>query len=120
MNLKMSLDGPKKTVAVLGASGYTGAELMRILSNHPGVKVEVLTADRSAGSDFRTIYPQFAYQKDLPILSKWEDSVKTIEKCDVAFCCLPHGTTQEIIGQLAASSKTVKVGSLHLCSRTQI
>lgn len=88
----------------MGASGYTGAELMRILVNHPSAEIEVLTADRSAGQQFKTIYPQFSYRKDLPLLTKWEDSQQNIEKCDVAFCCLPHGTTQEIISKLAAAS----------------
>lgn len=77
---------------------------MRILVNHPSAEIEVLTADRSAGKQFKTIYPQFSYRKDLPLLTKWEDSQQSIEKCDVAFCCLPHGTTQEIISKLAAAS----------------
>ena len=73
---------PKK-VAVLGASGYTGAELveiydldildstiftlnhsqMRLLSSHDGVEISVLTADRSAGQSFKSIYPQFSHVK---------------------------------------------------------
>ena len=111
LNLKMST-APKK-VAILGASGYTGAELMRLLSGHSGVSIEVLTADRSAGQTFKSIYPQFSYRNDLPMLTKWEDTQKQIENCDVVFCCLPHGTTQEIIGSLAENSKTVKVN--HIC-----
>lgn len=95
-------------IAILGASGYTGAELTRILLSHPHASLEVLTADRSAGQDFKSIYPQFSYRKDLPKLTKWEDSQKDIEKCDVAFCCLPHGTTQEIISKLAQSPVKVK------------
>ena len=101
-----------KTVSILGASGYTGAELTRILINHPGVKLQVLTGDRSAGMPFRQIFPQFSHIKDLPILTKWEDSQKEIEKCDVAFCCLPHGTTQEIIKILATNAPKMKVTSL--------
>lgn len=89
---------------MLGASGYTGAELARILLNHPQASLEVLTADRSAGQEFRSIFPQFSFRKDLPKLTRVEDSVSDIEKCDVAFCCLPHGTTQEIIAQLSKSS----------------
>lgn len=99
----LSMSSSKKTAAILGASGYTGAELMRLLTNHPYIDVKVLTADRSAGSEFKSIYPQFAYRKDIPKLTRWEDSQGEIEKCDVAFCCLPHGTTQEIIAQLAKS-----------------
>ena len=99
-----------KKVAILGASGYTGAELMRLLSGHPEVKVEVLTAtERNAGQEFKTIYPQFAYRNDLPKLTLWEQSRKAIEECDVAFCCLPHGTTQEIIRDLHSSSNKVKI-----------
>ena len=105
----LAMNSDKKTVAILGASGYTGAELIRLLTNHPSIEVKVLTADRSAGMDFAKIYPQFAYRKDLPRLTKWEDSESEIAGCDVALCCLPHGTTQEIIGQLAKTSRTVKI-----------
>jgi len=102
-----------KKAAILGASGYTGAELMRLLANHPEIKVEVLTStERNAGQEFKQIYPQFAYRKDLPKLTLWEESRKAIEDCDVAFCCLPHGTTQEIIGDLYKSSSKVKIVDL--------
>ena len=93
----------------MGASGYTGAELVRLLTGHNGVDISVLTADRSAGMEFHKIYPQFAYRKDLPKLSKWEDSTQSILDCDVAFCCLPHGTTQEIIKQLSSLSAIIKI-----------
>ena len=88
--------GTKKTVAILGASGYTGAELVRLLANHNGISISVMTADRSAGLDIKTIYPQLSTKrmKDLPKLSKWEDMQKQIGECDVAFCCLPHGTVR--------------------------
>lgn len=93
----------------MGASGYTGAELVRLLTGHNGVEISVLTADRSAGMEFHKIYPQFAYRKDLPKLSKWEESTQAILDCDVAFCCLPHGTTQEIIKQLSSLSAIIKI-----------
>ena len=98
------------SVAILGASGYTGAELMRLLVNHPLADVKVLTADRSAGQPFSAIYPQFAYKSNaLPSLTRWEDSRAAIEACDVTFCCLPHGTTQEIISLLASSAPKTKI-----------
>ncbi len=78
---------------------------MRLLIQHPFVNIKVLSADRSAGQEFKTIFPQFSYCNNLPRLSKWEESRKEIEDCDVIFCCLPHGTTQEIISMLAVNSK---------------
>lgn len=77
---------------------------MRLLASHAHVQIDVLTADRSVGLEFKQIYPQFSYNKHLPLLSKWEDSQSQIEASDVVFCCLPHGTTQEIISILAKSS----------------
>lgn len=104
VGLQMNSQSDKKKIAILGASGYTGAELMRLLQYHNGVVVTVVTADRSAGQEFKSIYPQFSYKKDIPTLTRWEDSRAEIEKCDLVFCCLPHGTTQEIISTLASSS----------------
>lgn len=77
---------------------------MRLLASHKHVHIDVLTADRSVGLEFKQIYPQFSYNKHLPLLSKWEDTQSQIEASDVVFCCLPHGTTQEIISILAKSS----------------
>lgn len=54
---------PKARVGILGASGYTGAELMRILLQHPHVNIKYLTADRSAGLPFGEVFPQFSYVK---------------------------------------------------------
>eukprot|EP01040_Poterioochromonas_malhamensis_P005333 gene5333-5719_t len=87
-------------IAILGASGYTGAELTRLLLNHPFVSIDVLTADRNAGNDFCEIFPQFFGFK-LPKLRKWQEARDSINSCDVVFCCLPHGTTQEIISDLS-------------------
>ena len=110
--LDQAAPAPKR-VAILGASGYTGAELLRLLSSHPLVTVDVLTStDRNAGQDFKNIFPQFASRSDLPKLTLWEDSRKQIDACDIAFCCLPHGTTQEIIQQLAMASRTIKIVDL--------
>ena len=92
-------------MAILGASGYTGAELMRLIAGHPNLEVHVLTADKSAGQEFKTNFPQFSHLKGLPKLSRWEDTRKEIAACDGVFCCLPHGTTQEIISILAAESE---------------
>lgn len=94
---------PKVKVAILGASGYTGAELLRLLSQHPHAQVTALTADRSAGQPIGNIYPQFSfgdYASTLPMLVKNSDISDWTSTADVVFCCLPHATTQEIIASL--------------------
>ena len=48
----------KARVGVLGASGYTGAELLRLLIPHPNVEIVLLTADRRAGQEMRNVFPQ--------------------------------------------------------------
>ena len=50
----------KATIGVLGASGYTGAELVRLLLRHPRAEISLLTADRRAGLEMREVFPQFA------------------------------------------------------------
>lgn len=89
-------------VGILGASGYTGAELLRLLAQHPNTEVAVLTAERSAGKEIGSVYPQFAYGsfgKSLPTLVR-NDQVDWKNAAEIVFCCLPHATTQEIINSL--------------------
>ena len=50
----------KAKIGILGASGYTGAELVRLLLRHPGVDIALLTADRRAGKPMSDVFPQFA------------------------------------------------------------
>jgi N-acetyl-gamma-glutamyl-phosphate reductase len=84
-------------VAILGASGYTGAELLRILAHHPSVEITALTADRQAGKKIGAVFPHLA-RHALPDLVAIPDVDWT--KVDLVFCCLPHGTTQEVIAGL--------------------
>ncbi len=50
----------KAKIGVLGASGYTGSELVRMLLRHPRAEIALLTADRSAGQEMRSVFPQFS------------------------------------------------------------
>ena len=83
-------------IAILGASGYTGAELVRLLSRHPRAEIVLMTADRNAGERFDKVFPHLG-ALELPDLI----SLDTVEwagiDVDVVFCGLPHGTTQEVI-----------------------
>jgi N-acetyl-gamma-glutamyl-phosphate reductase len=84
-------------IGILGASGYTGADLVRLLAAHPNADIRVLTANQHAGKPMRAVYPHLA-SLDLPDLISWEDADWT--DLDVVFCGLPHGTTQSIVAQM--------------------
>ncbi|WP_207478935.1 N-acetyl-gamma-glutamyl-phosphate reductase [Arenibaculum pallidiluteum] len=84
-------------IAILGASGYTGAELLRLLVRHPGARIAALTAERQAGKPMAEVFPHLAHL-GLPPLVKVEDV--RWDGVDFVFCALPHGTTQEIIAAL--------------------
>ncbi|MFV3073484.1 N-acetyl-gamma-glutamyl-phosphate reductase [Niveispirillum fermenti] len=86
-------------VAILGASGYTGAELMRLLLRHPHVRITALTGERAAGKPVAEVFPHLA-PYDLPALTRIADVDWT--GVDFVFCGLPHGTTQEVIAALPA------------------
>jgi N-acetyl-gamma-glutamyl-phosphate reductase len=98
----------KAKIGVLGASGYTGSELVRLLLRHPQVEIALLTAERSAGKAMRDVFPQFA-PFDLPKLVALDGLDWAGAGLDVAFCGLPHGTTQTVIKALLAAAPSTKV-----------
>ena len=101
----------KAKVGVLGASGYTGAELVRMLLRHPRTELTLLTAERSAGKKMRDVFPQFS-PFELPTLVALDGLDWAAAGLDVAFCALPHATTQKVLKALLAQAPTTKVVDL--------
>jgi len=95
-------------VGIMGASGYTGAELVRLLSRHPQTDIRLLTADRQAGRALGEVFPHLG-GIELPALIKIEDA--RWDDLDLAFCCLPHGTTQRAIAALPRRLKVVDLSA---------
>ncbi len=93
-------------VAILGASGYTGAELVRLIAQHPNIEIAALSAERKAGMTMAEVFPHLRHM-DLPVLCKIDEIDFT--GIDLCFCALPHKTSQEVI---AALPKTLKIVDL--------
>lgn len=100
--------GNRARAAILGASGYTGAELIRLLARHPHIEIRTLTADRRAGEPFGRVFPHLA-ALGLPDLVRIEDV--DFGAHDIVFCCLPHGTTQETVAALPEHLKVVDLSA---------
>lgn len=94
--------------AILGASGYTGAELVRLIAGHPSFRVAALTADRKAGLPYAQVYPHFAHLA-LPDLVAIDEV--DFSEIDLAFCALPHATSQEVVSALPRDLKIVDLSA---------
>jgi N-acetyl-gamma-glutamyl-phosphate reductase len=101
----------KAKIGILGASGYTGAELVRLLIRHPRAQIVLLTADRRAGKSVAEVFAQFAPYK-LPALTALDDADWPALGLDLVFCALPHGTTQKVIAGLLQRAPAAKVVDL--------
>jgi len=107
----MPADENKAKIGVIGASGYTGAELVRLLIPHPRVDIALLTADRRAGKPMAEVFPQFSPYA-LPKLSALDGVDWPGLGLDLVFCALPHGTTQKVIQDLFGRMPAIKVVDL--------
>ncbi|MGQ0610382.1 MAG: N-acetyl-gamma-glutamyl-phosphate reductase [Paracoccaceae bacterium] len=95
-------------IAILGASGYTGAELVRLIATHPAMRIVALSADRKAGMAMAEVFP-FLRHLDLPTLTRIEDI--DFSGVDLCFCALPHATSQAVIARLPRDLKIVDLSA---------
>ena len=97
-----------QSIAILGASGYTGAELVRLLATHPSFRITALSADRKAGLPMAEVFP-FLRHLSLPTLQKIDEI--DFSKVDLCFCALPHATSQAVIAALPRDLKIVDLSA---------
>lgn len=103
----MSVEAKLKA-AVLGASGYTGAETVRLLAGHPRVEAVAATGNSLAGQKLSDIFPHLSGPTDLPVVKAEDVAWADI---DVAFSCLPHGTSQDLIETLPDNVRVVDLSA---------
>ncbi|MFD9819113.1 N-acetyl-gamma-glutamyl-phosphate reductase [Streptomyces violascens] len=95
-------------VAVAGASGYAGGELLRLLASHPGVEVGAVTAHTSAGRPLGSVQPQLPQLADRLLLDTSADSLRGH---DVVFLALPHGQSAALATELDPGTLIVDCGA---------
>ncbi|MGW2303069.1 N-acetyl-gamma-glutamyl-phosphate reductase [Streptomyces sp. NPDC001809] len=95
-------------VAVAGASGYAGGEILRLIASHPGLDIGVLAAHSSAGRTLGDVQPQLSALADRVLT---ETSADALRGHDVVFLALPHGQSGALAGELGADTLVVDCGA---------
>ena len=94
----------KYKVAIVGASGYTGSELARILVNHPQVNIVAITSESHSGKKFSDLHPQFQNILELTLIKA--DDVEGLQP-DIIFLALPHGVSMGFVKRWHASAAKI-------------
>ena len=95
----------KIRVGILGATGYTARELIRVLLRHPGVEITTLTSRQEGSPHIATVHPQFAGRLDLAL--ERLGAIQVAAKTDCVFSCLPHGASAAVVSQIVATGTRV-------------
>jgi N-acetyl-gamma-glutamyl-phosphate reductase len=95
-------------IGVVGASGYAGGELLRLLAIHPEFEVSAITAHSNAGEEIASIHPQLQSYSGRKFSAF---SPSDFSACELIFLALPHGESAKIISQLPVTSKIVDLGA---------
>lgn len=95
-------------VAVAGASGYAGGELLRLIAAHPGLELIAATAHGNAGQRLGEVHPHLAGLGDLVLA---DTTGETLSGAELVFLALPHGASGGLVGQLPGEAKVVDLGA---------
>jgi N-acetyl-gamma-glutamyl-phosphate reductase len=97
------------TAGILGATGYTGAELIRLLHAHRGVRITYCSSRQYNDKNISEVLPFFRGTFDIGLEDFDEARIK--DNCDIVFCCLPHGTAMEFIPKIVGSVRVVDLSA---------
>ncbi len=94
---------------IIGATGYAGSELFRILSNHPEVNIKTITSQSYRGENYGDIYENFRHKENI---CKEEDIEKMSKECDIIFLALPHGVASKKVNKgILENTKIIDLGA---------
>jgi N-acetyl-gamma-glutamyl-phosphate reductase len=97
-------------VGIVGGSGYTGGELLRLLANHPEAKVVAVTSRKLAGKPVYSVHPHLQAIYDLNFEAP--SIMEIAERCDIVFTAVPHGTAMDWVPELLdAGTKVIDLSS---------
>ena len=97
--------------AIVGASGYAGAELIRILHTHPDIELGVIAAGSNAGATLASVHPQFSSVPELASMVFATTEPAALTDCDLIFMALPHGESAALVAQLPTDVRIVDLGA---------
>jgi N-acetyl-gamma-glutamyl-phosphate reductase len=98
----------KLRIGVIGASGYTGADLIRLAAAHPNIEIGPLVAGSHAGQSLAEVFPHLG-RIDAPVLTRAEET--DWRGCDAVFSGLPHGAAQDIIKALPCDLRVIDMSA---------
>ncbi len=99
----------QKTIGIVGATGYTGEELLKNLTNHPDVTVDFVTSEKESGNPLSDVFPHLPYYKDLTFISA---KAATKKQVDLVFLCLPAGESVKLAPDfLTQNIKVIDLGA---------
>ena len=96
------------SVSIIGGSGYTGAELIRLISKHPHFELNQVVANRNAGKKIQDIFPHLRHLNIQDFINLEE---MNFDNVDLIFCALPHATSQEIIVRIPEGKKIIDLSA---------
>lgn len=100
----------RQRVGIVGASGYTGAELMRLLAAHPDFELVIATGDSKAGKPVGELYPSLALAYRDRVFDSYDP--EALDGLDVVFCGLPHGVSMSVVPEfLGRVGHVIDLGS---------
>ena len=97
-------------VGIIGATGYAGSELVRLITNHPQAEIKTITSQSYSGKPYGEVYESYRHRDDY--VCEEENIEKMAEECDVIFLALPHGVaSKKVTESVLSKTKIIDLGA---------